>query len=119
MGVVDVVVRAPKMAAAVAGRGLSSDEEDVEEADVDTAVASDGNDAVRRTRCQKVCCDFRVTTRSRLERAEFCCFRCSLAALVGIFIFIVIMLCGSRYENLQAERAPSTTGNFVTNVTCA
>lgn len=72
-----------------------------------------------RTWSQKLCCDYRIKRRSRKERWCFCCFRCGLAALVGIFIFIVVMLCGSRYEKMQAESAPSTTPNFVTNVTCA
>ena len=72
-----------------------------------------------RTWSQKLCCDYRIAKRSRMERYVFCCFRCGLTALVVIFIFIIVILSGSRYEKLQAESAPSTSPNFITNVVCA
>lgn len=118
-------VNSPKVVAAAVSRSLGSSEH-VEEAR-DGANENEDEENRRemwaqrpqRTRSQKLCCDFRVTGRTRMEKVEFCCFRCGLSALVVIFIFIVVMLCGSRYEKLQAERAPETTPNFVTNATCA
>jgi hypothetical protein len=79
----------------------------------------DKDDEFRRTCCQTICCDFRVTERTRKEKTLFWCFRCALVTLYAAFVFAVVISVGSRYENGVAESSPSTTPNFVTNVTCA
>jgi hypothetical protein len=77
------------------------------------------DDDFQRTCCQKLCCDFRVTERTRKEKTLFWCFRFALVALYAVFVIAVVMLIGSRYENGEAERSPSTVPNFITNTTCA
>jgi hypothetical protein len=76
-------------------------------------------DQFRRTHCQKLCCDFRRTERTRQEKTVFWCFRFILVVLYAAFGLSFVALVGSRYENGVSERCPSTTANFVTNVTCA
>jgi hypothetical protein len=39
--------------------------------------------------------------------------------MVVIYVFLIILLIGSRWENLQADQAPSTTPFFVTDTVCA
>lgn len=87
--------------------------------DQDADLHSNDDDEFHRTCRQKLCCDYRATPRSRIKRVGFCCFRSGLAALVGIFLFIVVILIGSRKEKMNAEQAPSTSPNFITKVTCA
>jgi hypothetical protein len=72
-----------------------------------------------RTWCQKLCCDFRVTERSRKERWQYWSFRTLLGFLLGMYLFLIILLAGSRVENRRAEKAPSTTPFFVTDIVCA
>jgi hypothetical protein len=86
---------------------LLDDDDDVDE------------DYFQRTCCQKICCDFRITERTRKEKTLFWCFRFALVALYTVFVIAVVLSIGSRYENGQAERSPSTTPNFITNITCA
>jgi uncharacterized membrane protein len=72
-----------------------------------------------RTWCQTLCCDCRVTERSRKQRWKFWSFRTMLGFLVGIYIFLLIILIGARVENRRAERAPDTTPYFITDIVCA
>jgi hypothetical protein len=72
-----------------------------------------------QTWCQKLCCDFRVTERSRKQRWQFWSFRTMLGFIVGMYIFLLIILIGSRVENRRAEQAPDTSGFFITDVVCA
>jgi hypothetical protein len=82
-------------------------------------ILEDKDDDFQWTSCQKICCDFRVTERTKKEKTLFWCFRFVLVAVYALFAFSVVMLVGSRYENGVAESSPSTTPSFVTNVTCA
>jgi hypothetical protein len=77
------------------------------------------DDTWHRTWCQTLCCDFRVTERSRKQRWKFWSFRTMLGFLVGIYLFVVIILIGSRVENRRAEQAPDTSVNFITDIVCA
>ena len=79
----------------------------------------DNGNYFQRTCCQKLCCDFRVTERTKKEKTLFWCFRFALVALYTVFAIAVVLLIGSRNENGKAERSPSTSPNFITNVTCA
>jgi hypothetical protein len=79
----------------------------------------DDDQHFQQTCCQKICCDFRVTERTRKEKTLFWCFRLALVALYVVFALAVVILIGSRYENGEAERSPSTVPNFITNITCA
>jgi len=136
-GMVNFGKKAPVKAAAVVGRGLkpwapvekgaegveevvgNENEESGEKSATEVKSAVDDSNAFHRSWRQKLCCDYRVKKRSRMEKYTFCCFRCGLSALVAIFMFIVVMLCGARNEKLKAESAPSTSPNFITNVMCA
>jgi hypothetical protein len=69
--------------------------------------------------CTTFCCDYRVTERTRKERWAFWSFRVMLGFLVGIYVFLVVLLIGSRGENTTAAKAPDTTVNFITDVVCA
>jgi hypothetical protein len=80
---------------------------------------SEGDDIWHRTWCQTLCCDFRVTERSRKQRWQFWTFRTLLGFLAGIYLFLVIILIGSRVENRRAEQAPDTSVNFITDIVCA
>jgi hypothetical protein len=82
-------------------------------------ILEEKDDDFQRTCCQKICCDFRVTERTRKEKTLFWCFRFALVALYAVFVIAVVISVGSRYENGAAENSPSTTPNFITNVTCA
>jgi hypothetical protein len=73
----------------------------------------------RRTRCQRLCCDFRVKERSRLEKWLYWLFRIALFILMLIYLFILVISIGSRTENLNAERAPDTSPNFILDPVCA
>jgi hypothetical protein len=77
------------------------------------------DETLHLTWCQTLCCDFRVTERSRKQRWQFWSFRTMLGFLVGIYIFLLIVLIGSRVENRRAERAPDTTPYFITDIVCA
>jgi hypothetical protein len=73
------------------------------------------DDDFQRTCCQKICCHSRV-----IETTFWLwCFRFALVALCIVFGFVLAVLVGSRYENRAAERSPSTTYSFVTNVVCS
>jgi hypothetical protein len=72
-----------------------------------------------RTRFQKICCDYRVTKRTRLEVWCFWLFRVAIVVIILIYLFILIMFIGSRVENTNAERAPDTTPNFILDPVCA
>jgi hypothetical protein len=72
-----------------------------------------------RTRCKKLCCDFRFTKRTKKEAWVFWLFRAALALMVTAYIFLIFLLVGSRWENYQAERAPSTEPYFITTKVCA
>jgi hypothetical protein len=87
---------------------IDIDENDIEE-----------DDTWHRTWCQTLCCDFRVTERSRKQRWKFWSFRTMLGFLVGIYIFVLTVMIGSRIENRHAEQAPDTSGNFITDIVCA
>jgi hypothetical protein len=71
------------------------------------------------TWCQTLCCDFRLTKRNRKQRWEFWSFRTLLGFLAGIYLFLLIILMGSRVENRRAEQAPDTSGYFITDIVCA
>jgi hypothetical protein len=89
-------------------RDIDVDENNIEE-----------DETWHQTWCQKLCCDFRVTERSRKQRWQFWSFRTMLGFLVGIYIFLLIILIGSRVENRRAEQAPDTSVYFITDVVCA
>jgi hypothetical protein len=80
---------------------------------------SEEDEIWHRTWCQTLCCDFRVTERSRKQRWQFWTFRTMLGFLAGIYLFLVIILIGSRVENRRAEQAPDTSVNFITDIVCA
>jgi hypothetical protein len=79
----------------------------------------DGGNERKRSYSQRICCDFRVTERSPKEKWLFWSFRVVLGLMVTLYCFIVALLIGSRWENRQAERSPSTTQFFITDVVCA
>jgi hypothetical protein len=80
----------------------------------------DDDDDFRRTCSQEICCDFRGIERTRTETTFWVwCFRFALVALCVVFGLVLVVLVGSRYENRAAERSPSTTPSFVTNVVCS
>jgi hypothetical protein len=89
--------------------------------DWDEADAPDDGDGwpPQRTRCQKCCCDFRVTPRNRKERCLFWSFRVTLGFIIGMYTFLIMLMIGSRAENLTAQEAPDTTPFFVTDLVCA
>ena len=68
---------------------------------------------------QRVCCDYRITKRSRREMCNFWLFRGVLTIVVLIYLFIVIMFIGSRAENDAAANAPDTSPNFILDPVCA
>ena len=72
-----------------------------------------------RGRCQRMCCDYRITQRSRHEKWKFWLFRVVLACIVLSFLFIVIVLIGSRAENDTAANAPDTSKFFILDPVCA
>ena len=73
----------------------------------------------KRTRCQKCCCDYRIVPRTRREKLLFWSFRCTLGFIVGLYTFLVMIMIGSRAENLNAQEAPSTSPYFITDLVCA
>ena len=71
-------------------------------------------------RCaQKVCCDYRITPRSRGEHWGFWCFRFGLGLLVFIYIFFLVVMIGANRESTNAARAPSTAKFFLAPEVCA
>jgi hypothetical protein len=99
---------------------VNEGEIEVEGNDIDIDQRNIEEDATwHRTWCQKLCGDFRVTERSRKERWQYWSFRTLLGFFLGIYLFLLILLIGSRIENRHAERAPSTTPFFVTDIVCA
>jgi hypothetical protein len=97
-------------------------ENNVNEGDIDIDIDENNieeDDTWHRTWCQTLCCDFRVTERSRKQRCKFWSFRTMLGFLVGIYIFLLVVMIGSRIENRHAEQAPDTSGLFITDIVCA
>lgn len=74
---------------------------------------------IKQTCCQRLCCDLRITPRTRQEKILFWSFRIFLGWIFGMYIFILIVLIGSRSENTRAAKAPSTTPAFITPKVCA
>jgi hypothetical protein len=68
---------------------------------------------------QRICCSFRGIGKTRKETTLIWCIRFVLVAVCVLFAVVLVLLVGSRYENVAADRSPSTTPNFVTNVVCA
>jgi hypothetical protein len=68
---------------------------------------------------QRVCCDYRITQRSRREMLGFWFSRVVLTIVVLVYLFIVIMFIGSRAENDIAANAPDTSPNFILDPVCA
>ena len=93
----------------------------------DDVVDSEGDDdddddtdwPPKRSCCQKCCCDFRVTPRSRNEKLFFWSFRFTLGFIIALYTILVILMIGSRAENLNAQEAPDTSPYFITDVVCA
>jgi hypothetical protein len=107
-------------AAAEKNEGEFETENNVNQGDIDIDENTiEEDDTCHRTWCQTLCCDFRVTERSRIQRWKFWSFRTMLGFLVGIYIFLLIVMIGSRIENRHAEQAPDTSGYFITNIVCA
>jgi hypothetical protein len=73
----------------------------------------------KRTTCQRLCCDLRIEKRTRCGFFLFWLFRITLAVVIVTFIFIILLLIGSRVENERAERAPDTSSNFILDPVCA
>jgi hypothetical protein len=67
----------------------------------------------------KICCDFRVIPRNRAEIFSFWTFRVALGILVIIWVFVILLMLGSRIENTNAAKAPDTSPNFITDDVCA
>ena len=44
---------------------------------------------------------------------------CALVLVVALYLFVVVVLLGSFFENKNAGKAPDTSFNFITNVVCA
>jgi hypothetical protein len=72
-----------------------------------------------RTRCKKICFDYRITSRSRKEQFMFWSFRILLGLLVITYAFFINLKVGSFYENLDASIAPDTSYNFILEDVCA
>eukprot|EP00543_Licmophora_paradoxa_P012096 CAMPEP_0202465152 /NCGR_PEP_ID=MMETSP1360-20130828/64570_1 /ASSEMBLY_ACC=CAM_ASM_000848 /TAXON_ID=515479 /ORGANISM="Licmophora paradoxa, Strain CCMP2313" /LENGTH=477 /DNA_ID=CAMNT_0049088765 /DNA_START=60 /DNA_END=1493 /DNA_ORIENTATION=- len=90
--------------------------------DYDDPFPDDADNSVefaKRRCCQKVCCDWRMKPRNRREKIIFWLFRLALTILFIIYISVLVIMIGSRLENVKAERAPSTSPNFITDVVCA
>jgi hypothetical protein len=60
-----------------------------------------------------------VIPRNRSEIFGFWTFRVSLGLLVIIWVFVILLMLGSRIENTNAAKAPDTSYNFITDVVCA
>jgi hypothetical protein len=83
-------------------------------------ILKDNDDDFQRTCSQEICCHSRVIERTRTETTFWVwCFRFAQVALCVVFGLVLVVLVGSRYENRAAERSPSTTHSFVTNVVCS
>jgi hypothetical protein len=72
-----------------------------------------------RSRIKKLCCDYRVTLRSRNEQCWFWTFRSILFSLVVMYFFFIVLKLGSFNENWEAALAPDTSYNFILNAVCA
>lgn len=73
----------------------------------------------KRGYCKRGCCDYRVRDRTRRERWAFWTFRVVLGFLIGIYVFLVAIMVGSRGESTTAAKAPDTSFNFITDIVCA
>jgi len=69
--------------------------------------------------CSKICCDYRISSRSRKEKWAFWLFRVALGLLFAAYIVLVVVIIGERIENTNAAKAPDTSYNFITDVVCA
>jgi hypothetical protein len=98
---------------AVENNEIESNEGDIDENNIEE------DESWHLTWCQILCCDFRVTKRSRMQRWQFWSFRTLLGFCVAIYIFLLIILIGSRVENRRAEQAPDTSEYFITDIVCA
>lgn len=68
---------------------------------------------------QRLCCDYRIKPRNRQEQIRFWSFRVALGLLIGIYMFLIVILIGSRNENTKAAKAPDTSIYFITDTVCA
>jgi hypothetical protein len=91
----------------------NSNEGDIDENNIEE------DDTWHLTWCQTLCCDFLLTERNCAATWQFWLFRTMLGFLVVIYIFLLIILIGSRVENRRAEQAPDTSGYFITDIVCA
>jgi hypothetical protein len=99
-------------------------------AEVGLSGSSELNDAVRdaeekikekddRSRIKKLCCDYRVTPRSRNEQCWFWMHRSILCFLLVMYVFFLVLKLGSFNENWDAALAPDTSYNFILDDVCA
>jgi membrane protein implicated in regulation of membrane protease activity len=100
------------------------DEHDLEQISTTAAslavVGDDEDDETdNRKRLKKFCCDYRVEERSKMERWLFWSFRITLGFFFGLYLFVIILMIGSRAENRRAEQAPDTSPYFITESVCA
>jgi hypothetical protein len=72
-----------------------------------------------RSPIKKLCCDYRITPRTRREECWFWTFRSSLFSLVVMYTFFIVLKLGSFNENWDAALAPDTSYNFVLDDVCA
>ena len=73
----------------------------------------------KRHCCQKWCCDYRVTPRTRREKCLFWSFRAAIGFMFFIYGLFIVLMIGSRIENTNAAKKPDTSGAFTTEVVCA
>jgi hypothetical protein len=103
---------------------LTDDESDsdeelaMENEDLQKTLKDDDGD-FQRTCSQKICGDSHVIDRTQRATTLIWCFRFARAAVCVVFTFVLVLLVGSRHQNVTAERSPSTTPSFVTNVVCS
>jgi hypothetical protein len=72
-----------------------------------------------RTCCKKLCCDYRITSRTRKEQCLFWSFRILLGVLLFAYYYFISLKIGSFYENIDASLAPDTSYNFILDEVCA
>jgi hypothetical protein len=72
-----------------------------------------------RSRCKKICFDYRVTPRTRKEQCMYWSFRMLLLFFLVIYAFFIVLMLGSFKENFDAALAPDTSYNFILNDVCA
>lgn len=97
----------------------SKDESDVNKDEDDDVEPDNSKKPDTRTCCQKLCFDYRVTSRSRKEQCLFWSFRILLGVLVTTYFFFIALKLGSFYENIDASLAPDTSYNFILDEVCA